>query len=69
MPTKTVQRDFKKLMDRMDKALNIWFDPKVEPFDVTLLHDSDTIIYLKENPSKINTSKLILTELLNLQSV
>jgi predicted DNA-binding transcriptional regulator YafY len=41
-----------KLLDRMNKALDIWFDPKAEPFDVTLLLDSDAIVYFKRKPIK-----------------
>ena len=41
-----------KVLDRMDKALDIWFDPKAEPFDVTLLLDGDAIVYFKRKPIK-----------------
>jgi len=41
-----------KVFDRMEKALNIWFDPKAEPFDVTLLLDSDAIVYFERKPIK-----------------
>ena len=41
-----------KVLDRMNKALDIWFDPKVEPFDVTLLLDSDAIVYFERKPIK-----------------
>ncbi|UPT76675.1 WYL domain-containing protein [Sulfurovum sp. XGS-02] len=41
-----------KVLDRMDKALDIWFDPKTEPFDVTLLLDSDAIVYFERKPIK-----------------
>jgi len=40
------------IIDRMEKALNIWFDPKKEPFDVTLLLDSDAIVYFERKPIK-----------------
>ena len=40
------------VLERMDKALDIWFDPKAEPFDVTLLLDSDAIIYFERKPIK-----------------
>ena len=36
----------------MDKALDIWFDPKAEPFDVTLLLDSNAIVYFERKPIK-----------------
>ena len=42
----------KKVLDRMEKALDIWFDPKVEPFDVTLLLDSNAIVYFERKPIK-----------------
>ncbi len=41
-----------KVLDRMNKALDIWFDPKAEPFDVTLLLDSDAIVYFERKPIK-----------------
>ena len=40
------------VLERMDKALDIWFDPKAEPFDVTLLLESDTIVYFERKPIK-----------------
>ena len=36
----------------MNKALDIWFDPKADPFDVTLLLDSDAIVYFERKPIK-----------------
>ena len=41
-----------KVLERMDKALDIWFDPKAEPFDVTLLLESDAIVYFERKPIK-----------------
>jgi len=41
-----------KVLDRMDKALDIWFDPKVEPFDVTLSLEGYAIVYLERKPIK-----------------
>ncbi|MCF6244173.1 MAG: WYL domain-containing protein [Sulfurovum sp.] len=41
-----------KVLDRMNKALNIWFQPSVEPFDVILLLDSDAIVYFERKPIK-----------------
>jgi predicted DNA-binding transcriptional regulator YafY len=41
-----------KVLDRMNKALDIWFDPKAEPFDVILLLDSDAIVYFERKPIK-----------------
>jgi len=40
------------IIDRMEKALNIWFDPKKEPFDVTLLLDHNAIVYFERKPIK-----------------
>jgi len=40
------------VLDRMNKALDIWFDPKAEPFDITLLLDSDAIVYFERKPIK-----------------
>lgn len=51
MLDQTFERD-EKVLDRMDKALDIWFDPKAEPFDVTLLLDSNTIVYFERKPVK-----------------
>ncbi|MEA2048682.1 MAG: WYL domain-containing protein [Campylobacterota bacterium] len=41
-----------KVLERMNKALNIWFDPKAEPFDVTLLLNSNAIVYFERKPIK-----------------
>ena len=41
-----------KVLDRMNKALDIWFDPKAEPFDVTLLLDRNAIVYFERKPIK-----------------
>ena len=48
---KTFEHD-DKLLDRKDKALDIWFDLKVEPFNVSLLLNSDAIVYLERKPIK-----------------
>jgi predicted DNA-binding transcriptional regulator YafY len=40
------------ILDRMNKALDIWFDPEADPFDVTLLLDSDAIVYFERKPVK-----------------
>jgi len=52
---KILPRTFKKdeiLLDRMEKAIDIWFDPKAEPFDVTFLLDTYAIIYFERKPIK-----------------
>jgi len=41
-----------KLIERMNKALNIWFDPTAEPYDVILLLESDAIVYFERKPIK-----------------
>ncbi len=41
-----------KLLDRLNKALGITFDTEAEPFDVTLLLDSDAVIYFERKPVK-----------------
>jgi len=41
-----------KVTKAMEKAIGIWFDPSAEPFDVTLLLDSDAIVYFKRKPIK-----------------
>ncbi len=48
---KTFEQD-EKVLDRMEKALDIWFDPKADPFDVTLLLDSNAIVYFERKPIK-----------------
>ena len=48
---KTFEQD-EKVFDRMEKALDIWFDPKADPFDVTMLLDSDAIVYFERKPIK-----------------
>ena len=34
----------------MNKAINIWFDPKKEPFQVVLELESDAIVYFERKP-------------------
>ena len=51
MLNKTFTHD-EKVLDRTNKALDIWFDPKFEPFDVTVLLDSDAIVYFERKPIK-----------------
>lgn len=41
-----------KVLDRLEKALNIWFDPKAEPFDVILLLEHHAIVYFERKPIK-----------------
>jgi len=48
---KTFQKD-EKILDRMEKAIDIWFDPKATPFDVTFLLDQYAIVYFERKPIK-----------------
>ncbi len=41
-----------RFIERMEKALNIYFEPSSEPFEVTLLLDSDAIVYFERKPVK-----------------
>jgi len=47
----TFQKD-EVVLDRMEKAIDIWFDPKAEPFDVTFLLDEYAIVYFERKPIK-----------------
>jgi predicted DNA-binding transcriptional regulator YafY len=38
------------LLERMNHAVGIWFDPKVKPFEVTLLLERSAITYFKRKP-------------------
>lgn len=47
------KEDFKisrELNDRIENALNIWFDPQKEPFEVTLWLDTDAVVYFERKP-------------------
>ena len=37
-------------LEKMNKAINIWFDPKKEPFEVLLELESDAIVYFERKP-------------------
>ena len=39
-----------QLLEKMNKAINIWFDPKKEPFEVILELESDAIVYFERKP-------------------
>ena len=41
-----------KVTERMEKAINIYFEPKNEPFEVTLLLDHNAIVYFERKPIK-----------------
>ena len=41
-----------KVCERMEKAVNIYFEVDAEPFDVVLLLDSDAIVYFERKPIK-----------------
>jgi len=52
---KILPETFKKdeiILDRMEKAIDIWFDPKAEPFNVTFLLDEYAIVYFERKPIK-----------------
>lgn len=36
----------------MEKAVNIYFEPSTKPFEVTLLLESDAIVYFERKPVK-----------------
>jgi predicted DNA-binding transcriptional regulator YafY len=38
------------IIERMNRALNVWFEPDAEPFEVTLLLESDAIVYFERKP-------------------
>jgi predicted DNA-binding transcriptional regulator YafY len=48
---KTFQLE-EKVIDRMQKAINIYFDPQKEPFEVVLLLDKNAIVYFERKPIK-----------------
>ena len=48
---KTFEKE-EKVIERMEKALNIYFEPLAEPFEVTLLLESDAIVYFERKPVK-----------------
>jgi predicted DNA-binding transcriptional regulator YafY len=40
------------LLERMEKAVNIWFNPKTEPFEVILLLQQSAAVYFERKPIK-----------------
>ena len=48
---KTFELD-EQILNSLEKAHNIYFEPMNEPFDVTLLLDSDAIVYFERKPIK-----------------
>jgi len=48
---KTFEKE-RNTLKRMEKAINIYFDPTKEPFDVTLLLDHNAIVYFERKPIK-----------------
>ena len=46
---KTFERE-QQVIEAMERALNIYFDPTVAPFEVTLLLDSDAVVYFERKP-------------------
>ena len=53
--SQTFKQD-EEVLDRLNKALGFWFNPKAEPFEVTLLLDHEVIVYFRRNP--INRQRL-----------
>jgi len=47
----TFEKD-ETLLEKMEKAQGIWFDPGAKPFEVTLLLESDAIVYFERKPVK-----------------
>jgi len=41
-----------KLMENIDNAVSFWFNPAVEPFEVTFLLDDDIVVYFERKPIK-----------------
>ena len=39
-----------KILERMEKSINIWFDPITEPFEVILWLDTDAVVYFQRKP-------------------
>jgi len=39
-----------QLVEKMNRAINIWFDPKKEPFEVVLELESNAIVYFERKP-------------------
>jgi len=40
----------KKILERMEESINIWFDPNTKPFEVTLWLDTDAVVYFERKP-------------------
>ena len=43
-----------KILESMEKSINIWFSPKTEPFEVTLWLDTDAVVYFERKPITAN---------------
>lgn len=39
-----------KIIESMEKSVNIWFSPDTEPFEVTLWLDTDAVVYFERKP-------------------
>jgi len=39
-----------KIIESMEKSVNIWFSPNTEPFEVTLWLDTDAVVYFERKP-------------------
>lgn len=40
----------KKIIDRMESSVNVWFEPNNKPFEVTLWLDTDAVVYFERKP-------------------
>ncbi len=41
-----------ELLERMNRAVNIWFDPHAEPFEVALLLEANAVTYWERKPMR-----------------
>ncbi len=39
-----------KIIESMEKSINVWFSPNTEPFEVTLWLDTDAVVYFERKP-------------------
>ena len=46
-----------KILEAMEKALDIWFDPDAEPFEVVLLLDPSVVVYFEKKTDQRSISQ------------
>lgn len=39
-----------KILERLENSINVWFDPKVEPYEVRLWIDEHVVVYFERKP-------------------